>query len=76
MDIPLNDAGDDGHWICISPPGTPRGPTENHEDLSTDDVVRGLERLEPEAPEACEELAGLFEGIWEIKSLVLVDLKN
>jgi len=64
VDIPLNDAGDDGHWICISPPGTPRGPTENHEDLSTDDVVRRLgDRLEPEAPEACEELAGLFEGI-------------
>lgn len=63
MDIPLNDAGEDGHWICISPPGTPR-------DLAASDAD-DVEELPPFATapapleaeaESCE-LAGLFEGI-------------
>eukprot|EP00438_Fugacium_kawagutii_P012462 Skav233502 [mRNA] locus=scaffold2687:200066:204367:- [translate_table: standard] len=61
VDIPLNDAGEDGHWICISPPGTPR-------DLQPSDASLDVQPAGPRAPppeaeaESCE-LAGLFEGI-------------
>lgn len=58
VDIPLNQAGDQGHWICISPPGSPvtsfREPEEEKEPVQ---LVRDL----PEEEES--DLVGLFEGI-------------
>ena len=60
VDIPLNDAGDEGHWICISPPGTPR----NLADAGDDDDGAGAATTARPAVEAesCD-LTGLFEGI-------------
>ena len=57
VDIPLNDAGDEGHWICISPPGTPRNLRDD------DDGTGAVTTARPAVEAESCELAGLFEGI-------------
>jgi hypothetical protein len=61
VDIPLNDAGDEGHWICISPPGTPRNLRDD--DADDDDGIGAVTTARPAVEAESCELAGLFEGI-------------
>ena len=62
VDIPLNDAGDEGHWICISPPGTPRNLRDDDDNDDVDDGTAVMATRPAVEAESCE-LAGLFEGI-------------
>ncbi|CAJ1429952.1 unnamed protein product, partial [Effrenium voratum] len=58
VDVPLNKAGDDGHWICVSPPGTPRASPAAGDDLDEGPALAPLVD-----GEECQGLADLFEGI-------------
>lgn len=65
-DVPLNPAGDQGHWICISPPGTPTATQAPVVDLAevaakAEAQLAGTVQTEEEA--AGEELSDLFAGI-------------
>eukprot|EP00435_Cladocopium_sp_Y103_P046385 s1340_g13.t1 len=58
VDIPLNDAGEEGHWICISPPGTPRElRADDGDDVGTGAMT--LPSLPAVEAESCE-LTGLL----------------
>lgn len=62
-DVPLNPAGDQGHWICISPPGTPTATQAPVVDLAevaakAEAQLAGTVQTEEEA--AGEELSDLF----------------
>ncbi|CAK9105340.1 Protein phosphatase Slingshot homolog 3 (SSH-like protein 3) (SSH-3L) [Durusdinium trenchii] len=67
VDVPLNEAGDDGHWICISPPGTPRAADAAADWHVADPAANGAggsgEVRTEEVEEVEEPLEALFEGL-------------